>query len=150
MHHNVSFYWRNLMRFLALVVSLLLLTANIALAESYNFITAKQLKEQMTAGKDMIIVDIQVEKEFKEHHLPGSVATYAYPVKTDSERAAIDQAIDTYNQTGKQVVIICPRGQGGAKRCYDYMKSKDVPEEKLTILEKGMEGWPYSDMVEKQ
>lgn len=72
----------------------------------------------------MIIVDIQGEKEFKQHHLPGSVATYAYPVKTDTERAAIDQAVTKYNETGSQVVIVCPRGEGGTKLCYDYMKSK--------------------------
>jgi rhodanese-related sulfurtransferase len=138
------------MRILPFVLALLLLTMNVSLADSYNFISAEQMKTKITTGNDVIVVDIQEENDFNKHHLPGSIATYAYPVKTDSERATIDKAIAKYNETGQQVVIVCPRGEGGAKRCYDYMKSKNVPEEKLTILEKGMAGWPYTEMLEKQ
>lgn len=138
------------MRILALVISFLLLATGVSLAESYNFISAEQMKTKITSGNDLIIVDIQEEIDFNQHHLPGSIATYAYPVKTDSERAAIDKAIVKYNETGQQVIIVCPRGQGGAKRCYDYMKSQNVPEEKLTILENGMGGWPYKELVEAQ
>lgn len=130
------------------VLMLLLLTASVSFAGSYNYITAEQMKSKITSGGDVIVVDIQEEKDFNKHHLPGSIATYAYPVKTDSERAAIDKAIAKYGETGQQVVIVCPRGKGGAKRCYDYMKSKNVPDDKLTILENGMAGWPYSDLVE--
>lgn len=138
------------MRFLPFVLSFLLLTTSVTFAESYNYISAEQMKAKITSGDDMIVVDIQEEKDFKQHHLPGSIATYAYPVKTESERAAIDKAVTRYNETGQQVVIVCPRGQGGAKRCYDYMKSQKVPEEKLTILENGMGGWPYPEVVEGQ
>lgn len=130
------------------VLLLLLLTASVSFAGSYNYISAEQMKSKITSGGDVIVVDIQEEKDFNKHHLPGSIATYAYPVKTDSERAAIDKAIAKYGETGQQVVIVCPRGKGGAKRCYDYMKSKNVPDDKLTILENGMAGWPYSDLVE--
>jgi len=138
------------MRVLTLVLSFLLFASSLSLAESYNYISAEQMKTKITSGNDMIIVDIQEEKDFNQHHLPGSIATYAYPVKTDSERASIDKAVSKYKESGQQVVIVCPRGQGGAKRCYDYMKSQNVPEEKLTILENGMGGWPYKDLVEGQ
>ena len=137
------------MRSVIFIMYILLLCANASIAESYNYITAEQMKEKMTAGDDIIIVDIQVRKEFDQHHLNGSIATYAYPVKTKTERAAIDQAVARYHESGNPVVIVCPRGKGGAKRCYDYMKSQNVPTEKLTILEKGMAGWSYQEFVEK-
>ncbi len=138
------------MKSLVLYISILLLSVNTGMAETYNYITAEQLKEKMSAGEELIIVDIQVKEEFEQHHLPGSVATYAYPVKSESERAAINQAVETYHATGKPVVIVCPRGKGGAKRCYDYMNSQNIPKEKLTILEKGMAGWPYKELLEGQ
>lgn len=138
------------MRFCIFVLSLLLMTANMSLAADYNYISAEEMKEKLTSEESVIIVDIQVEKEFKQHHLPGSIATYAYPVKSESERAAIDTAITKYNETGDPVVIVCPRGKGGAKRTYDYMVSKNIAADKLTILEKGMAGWPYKDLVEAQ
>lgn len=138
------------MRILTFVLSFLLLSTSASFAKTYNFISAEQMKAKITSGNDIIVVDIQEEKDFNQHHLPGSIATYAYPVKTDSERSAIDKAIAKYNETGQKVVIVCPRGKGGAKRCYDYMKSKNVPEEKLTILENGIAGWPYTELVEGQ
>ncbi len=127
----------------------LFLTSTISMASGYNFISAEKMKENLEAGDNVIIVDIQVEKEFNEHHIPGSLATYAYPVKSDSDRLKVDKAVKKYEETGKNVVIVCPRGKGGAKRCYDYMKAHNVPEEKLAILENGMSGWPYKELVEK-
>ena len=138
------------MRFCTFILSFLLITANVGLAASYNYISAEEMKEKFTAGEDIIIVDIQVKEEYEQHHLPGSVATYAYPVKSETERAAIDIAVAKYNETGEPVVIVCPRGKGGAKRTYDYMMSQNVLEDKLTILENGMSGWPYQDLLERK
>jgi len=138
------------MRFCTFILSFLLITANVGLAASYNYISAEEMKEKFTAGEDIIIVDIQVKEEYEQHHLPGSVATYAYPVKSETERAAIDIAVAKYNETGELVVIVCPRGKGGAKRTYDYMMSQNVLEDKLTILENGMSGWPYQDLLERK
>jgi rhodanese-related sulfurtransferase len=120
-----------------------------AQAGGYNYISAEEMKGRIEAKSELIIVDIQVAEEFAQHHLPGSVATYAYPVKTDAERAQIDIAVQEYKVSGKPVVIVCPRGKGGAKRCYDYMKEQNVPEEKLSILEKGIAGWPFIELLEK-
>jgi len=36
-----------------------------------------------------------------------------------------------------------PGGGGGAKRTVDCYKSKGVAEDRLLILEKGMDAWPY-------
>ena len=137
------------MRLLGLIMLLVLGTVVSASAGDYNYIDAKNMKEKIETGSDVIIVDIQVEKEFKEHRLPGSIATYAYPVKTEAERGQIDKAVQKFQETGQDVVIVCPRGKGGAKRCYDYMQKNNVPAEKIFILEKGIAGWPYKEMFEK-
>jgi hypothetical protein len=47
------------------------------------------------------------------------------------------------------VVIICPRGKSGASNTYDYIKSKGIPENRLYILEGGIAGWPYKEMLIK-
>lgn len=137
------------MRLLGFIMFYVLATVTFVSAGSYNYIPAEDMKSKIETGSEVIIVDIQVEKEFKQHHLPGSVATYAYPVKTDAERAQIDQAIKIFEESGRDVVIICPRGAGGAKRTYDYLLMKNVPSEKVYILEKGIAGWPYPDLMEK-
>lgn len=118
-------------------------------AGDYNYIAAKNMKNIIETGNEVIIVDIQIEKEYQQHHLPGSIATYAYPVKTEAERAQIDKAVQLFQESGKDVVIVCPRGKGGAKRCYDYMLKNNVPSEKIYILEKGIAGWPYKELFEK-
>ena len=48
-----------------------------------------------------------------------------------------------------EVVIICPKGKGGAVNTYEYLQSKGVPESRLFILEGGIDGWPYADMFVK-
>jgi len=118
-------------------------------AGDYSYITAEDMKTKIETGGEMLILDIQVEEDFSNHHLPGSVATYAYPVKTEAEEARIDKVVQLYEESGKEIVIVCPRGQGGAKRGYDYRVSKNVPAEKIAILENGMGGWPYAELVEK-
>lgn len=137
------------MRSLALIMLFFLGAVTSVCAGEYSYISAKDMKSRIETGSEVIIVDIQVEKEFKQHHLPGSIATYAYPVKTETERAQIDKAVQQFQASGKDVVIVCPRGKGGAKRSYDYMLKKNVPSEKIYILEKGIAGWPYQELFEK-
>ena len=115
-------------------------------AEKYNYVSPEKTRTWILEKKNMNIVDIQVEDEFKASHLPGSLATYSYPVKTDEQRAKINDALRISKENGYPVVVVCPRGKGGAKRCYDYIKSKGIPESNLMILEKGMMGWPYKDI----
>jgi hypothetical protein len=45
------------------------------------------------------------------------------------------------------VVVVCPRGKGGAKRAYDYLGKQGVPEAKLYILTGGMAKWPHPEWV---
>lgn len=118
-----------------------------ALFASFNYLQPESLKNWLNNDKEIIIVDIQVKKEFANQHLPGSLETNAYPVKTEAEQARLAPVLEAFEKTGHDIVIICPRGGGGAKRCYSYLKSHGIPEEKLTILKGGIEKWPYRDML---
>gem|GEM_PF-86735 len=115
--------------------------------ETYNYVSAEQLKGWLGKDKSMLIVDIQVKKEFAAHHIKGSMETNAYPVKSDAERQALVSAVGRAKDV-ESVVVVCPRGKGGAKRAYDYLKTKGVPEAKLSILTDGMAKWPYKEWVE--
>ena len=125
---------------LGIASMLLLLFCATVSAADYNFVSQDKFKEWLSTGKKTIIVDIQVADEFSKRHFPGSLETNAYPVKTDEERNRLDAVLEKINASKDEVVIVCPRGGGGAKNTYDYLKAKGVAEKRLFILEKGMEG----------
>ena len=116
-------------------------------ALAYQYISPEDVKQGLKDNAAMTLVDIQVEKEFNQHHIDGAVATYAYPVKKDQERAQLEPAINALKANGDKVVVVCPRGGGGAKRAYDYMLKSGLPEERLFILTKGQDGWPFPEML---
>lgn len=118
-----------------------------ALFDSFNYLEPEQFKEWLESSKPLIIVDIQEAEEFAAHHFPGSLQTNAYPVKSDADQAKLDPAVAAFKERGYDVVVICPRGGGGAKRGYSYLKSQGVPEEKLTILKGGVAKWPHRAML---
>ena len=128
-----------------LIISLALLVTA-AMAANYNYVKPEEFKSWMESGKEVVIVDIQVPEGFAKSHFQGSLETNAYPAKSDEERARLDKTLEKINATAAEVVIVCPRGGGGAKNTYDYLKSKGVAEARLFILEKGMEGWPHPEM----
>jgi len=129
----------------AQMISLVLFVST-AMAADYNYVNPVEFKSWLESGKEVIIVDIQVPEGFAKSHFQGALETNAYPVKSDEERARLDQTLVKINGTTAPVVIVCPRGGGGAKKTYDYLKVKEVEEARLFILEKGMEGWPYPEM----
>jgi rhodanese-related sulfurtransferase len=108
------------MRFAFTTLVLILFSAT-AIAAQYNLMTPEDLKNRLGANEDLLVVDIQVEEEFNQHHIPGSIATYAYPVKDDEHRARLEPAISLQKEDLKPLVIVCPRGAGGAKRTFDYL-----------------------------
>lgn len=118
-----------------------------AMFSSFNYLDQETFKEWLTTDKPVIIVDIQVADEFALHHFPNSIETNAFPVKTVEQQKRIDQAVTAYKATGHDVVVVCPRGGGGAKRCYSYLQSQGVPDDKLTILKGGIDKWPYKTML---
>lgn len=124
-----------------------LLAAPLVLAQTFNYITPADLKKRLESGDKPLLLDIQVEPEYAKHHLPGALPTYAYPAKTDAERAKLKPALSKILASKEEVVIVCPGGGSGAKNTYDFLKSQGVPESRMRILEKGQNGWPYQELV---
>jgi rhodanese-related sulfurtransferase len=131
-----------------IAVIFVVLSAGTVMAEAYNYIAPDALKSKIESGADLTIIDIQVKEEFDQHHIDGVLATYAYPVKSDEERARLEAACDHVASGSDLVVIVCPRGGGGAKRTYDYLAGKGISTDRLSILEKGQAGWPYGELLE--
>jgi thiosulfate/3-mercaptopyruvate sulfurtransferase len=96
------------------------------------------------------IVDIQVEEEFSQHHIKGATPTYAYPVKSDADQTKLNTIVEQLKANTDPVVIVCPRGAGGAKRTYDHLFQQGIPADRLLILEKGQEGWACAPLTEKR
>ncbi len=117
-----------------------------SLASAQNTVKPDQFKQWLESSKPMQIVDIQTPEEYEKHHFKGSIQTNAYPAKTDEEKQRLDRVLPALQASKDDVVVVCPRGGGGAKNTYDHLKSKGIPEERLYILEKGVEGWPYKEL----
>ena len=108
----------------------------------YNYISAEETAELMRKdASKLVLVDIQEKPDFEEEHLKGALATYAYPVKTEEEKARLAALIPTISPEQK-VIIICPRGGGGADRAYDFYLEKGVKKEQLFTLKGGQYEWP--------
>ena len=112
-------------------------------ATDYNFISQDAMRTKLDKQDTVAIVDICPVDQFAKAHLPGSIETNAYPVKTDEDRAKLHPTLPKLQASAENIVIICPAGRGGAKRTYDYYVVNGIEESRLFILEKGMNGWPY-------
>lgn len=128
----------------ALLLVMFLLSSTVALAA--NILEQDELKNMLDNNQPVILVDIQPAADFEKQHLPGSIETNAFPAKTAAEKARLDKALAIIEASADPVVILCPRGKSGAKNSYDYFLSKGVPEERLSILEDGVLGWPFEEM----
>jgi rhodanese-related sulfurtransferase len=128
------------------VISMLLLVAGLGWAASsdgYNYIAPDTLQKRITEGSPMILIDICPVDQFAAGHIKGSIETNAYPVKTDEEKARLAKYLPKIKASSEDVIIVCPRGGGGAKNTFDFYKSSGVEEKRMLILEKGMDKWPY-------
>lgn len=130
-----------------LPVLLIIGCATTAIAGGYGYVEQDRFKQWLGNGKDMAIVDIQVPAEFQQHHFKGSLETSAYPVKSVEDKKKLDKVMPQLLATQNDVVVVCPRGGGGAKNTYDYLKEKGLDVKRLFILEKGMQGWPYLELT---
>jgi rhodanese-related sulfurtransferase len=128
------------------IIAMLVVTLMISvpvLASNYQYISAADLKDKIDNNAQGLLLDIQVAGEFDEHHIPGAVATFAYPVKSDVDKEKLQTFIAQAKEKSEPITIVCPRGGGGAKRAYDYLKEQGVAESRLKILEGGQAKWPY-------
>ena len=117
----------------------------------YNYIgaaeTAKLIKED---ASNIVLVDIQEIGDFKEEHLKGAISTYAYPVKKQDELDRLAKLLPNI-KADQKVIVICPRGAGGAERASDFLRKNGIKKENLFTLKNGQEGWPrdeISDVIE--
>ena len=129
-------------------LALLALLNVAAIFETYTYLEPAQFKAWLESGKQMVIVDIQEKPAFAAHHFRGSIETNAYPVDTEEQRKQLNPAVAAAKQSGQEVVIVCPRGGGGAKKTFSYMKSQGIAEGKLFILTGGEEKWPYREILQ--
>lgn len=127
---------------IALILGILMFSTS-ALAGDYQYISAAELQKRIEANEQGLLLDIQVEDEFSKHHIQKAIATYAYPVKSDEDKQKLQTFVGQVKSSQEPVTIICPRGGGGAKRAYDYLKEQGVAEARLLILEGGQAKWPY-------
>ncbi|CCO23862.1 rhodanese-like domain-containing protein [Maridesulfovibrio hydrothermalis] len=135
------------------ILSTLLLTFVIAssvfaMKAEYNYMNAASLQKAVENKADIAIVDIQVSEEFKNHHIKGAIETCAYPVKSVADRAKFDATLKQLKNSAQPIVVICPRGKGGAERTVNYFTEQGIAPYRIFILTEGQAAWPYS--VEKK
>jgi len=135
------------MKQIMLLLTLLLGCTTIAMAGNYNYVGQDEFRHWMENGKVMTIVDIQVPAEFQQHHFKGSLETNAFPVKSADEKLKLEKILPLLSATQTDVVVVCPRGGGGAKNASDYLHEKGINEKRIFILTKGMQGWPYKELT---
>ncbi len=124
-----------------------LLLGTCALAADYNYIKADALKSRLNNDPEMTIVDICPPERFAKGHIPSSIETNAYPVKNADDRSRLAALLTKLGNSDKDIVIVCPRGGGGAKRSYDFYASREIATKRLLILENGMEGYPHETVA---
>jgi rhodanese-related sulfurtransferase len=130
----------------ALTIALALAAAAGSLAASsdgYHYISAADLQKRLQAKSPMILLDICPVEQFAKGHIPGAIETNAYPVDTDEQRERLAKVLPKIQASPDDVIILCPRGGGGAKKTFDFYKSKGIDPKRMLILEKGMDAWPY-------
>ncbi len=114
---------------------------------AYNYYTADHLKAALEADDTFELLDIQVEEEFDAHHITGAVETNAFPVKSDEDKAKLDITLEALKANSTDIVIVCPRGGGGAQRTYQHLEAQGIASNRLYILEGGQAEWPYSEFM---
>ncbi|MBZ9622631.1 rhodanese-like domain-containing protein [Clostridium sp. FP2] len=118
--------------------------------KKYQYYTADQLKTAIEKKAPMYLIDIQVEADYKAHHIVNTIPTYAYPADTAKLKSKIDVAFDKINATKDPIIVVCPGGGSGAKNTIGYLiDEKGIDASRLFILEKGQKGWPHDNLLEK-
>ncbi len=131
----------------ALLCALILFVAVSAKAGEYRYVSTNSFKWWLESNKQMFIVDIQPPADYSRRHFRGALETNAFPVKSEDDKKKLDVILGKIGSARDDIVIVCPRGGGGARNTYDYLKSRGVDEKRMYILEKGAEGWPWPTLT---
>lgn len=116
---------------------------------NYQYKTEKEVKKAIENKDKLTLLDIQVKEDYDKHHIKGTIPTYAYPVKSNSDKEKLDNVLSTLEKNNDPILVICPGGAGGATRTIDYLKGKGISKNRLYILENGQSGWTYDNLLEK-
>ena len=125
------------------------LESKILVKDGYKYYTQDQVKHNIENEVPFVLLDIQVEDEFNLHHIKGVTASYAFPVKTDDDKSKLDALLPNLEASNNNIVIVCPRGGGGAERTVNYLLEKGIDDNRLFILENGQAGWTHEDLLGK-
>ena len=79
-------------KFIFLLVGILVISTA-AMARDYQYISAAELQKRIETNKQGLLLDIQVEDEFSEHHIESAVATHAFPVKSDQDKQKLQAVL---------------------------------------------------------
>ena len=113
--------------------------------KGYNYITVQEFKARMDAGEHetgaMLIVTTQTEAEYASGHLKAAYPTYARPLKSESDFEKLNPFLEIIKTNEADIIIICPRGRGGAEIPFDYFKENGIATERMFILEDGQEAF---------
>lgn len=129
--------------------ALLCTMALTALAAGYSYVEPADFKKWLESGKTMKIVDIQTHDDFVSHHFTGSLETNAFPGKSSEDKKKLEKMLPRLTGGSEEIVVVCPRGGGGAKNTVDYLRENGIAEKRLIILKGGMQGWPYRELTVK-
>lgn len=114
---------------------------------AYNYMEPKAVAEAIRTNAKVALVDIQEAEDFDEEHLKGAIKTLAYPVKTEEDNKKLLAALASIG-TDDKVVVVCPRGGGGAERAYDLLAMNGIEKSRLYILTDGQYGWPRDSITD--
>ena len=111
-------------------------------APEYNYISAEDTAKIIRDNDSgYAIIDIQLKDNFDKHHLQGAIPTYAFPGDNPEMHEKLKAGLADVKD-GQKIIIVCPRGGGGAKNTINYYRSIGVANDRLLILQNGQEGWP--------
>ncbi|HYQ48135.1 MAG TPA: rhodanese-like domain-containing protein [Thermodesulfovibrionales bacterium] len=121
-------------------------------ANAQNFVEPDTLKQWLETRRSVILIDLQPAGAFRQRHIRGSVMTNAYSVETSEQKKMLDSTLKRINESDSSVVIVHAPGKMGrigAGNAYDYFISKGVAQNRLFVLNGGIDNWPYENLTEK-
>ena len=126
----------------------LLLAAVVAQASGVvNYIDSADFMKYLKEKKSVYMVDIQKKNDYLRHHFYGALPTYAYPVRSGHDRAALAAVVAELKKTDDPVVIIGPRGRRASQRAYSFLLQQGIDSRRLSVLRKGIRGWPRPEIL---
>lgn len=107
----------------------------------FNYMTADEVANAVRSKEKVSVLDIQPKDKFDEQHIVDAIPTYAYPAKTEEEKALLKEGLAKIPAENK-IIVVCPGGRSGATNTINYFKNElGISNDRMFILEKGANGW---------